>query len=79
MTTATTSVTYEQCTEYEIHHFVTEASDLGLRGPFPHSITTDMGNKQPFLVQKVIEKDGDLAAVEYRQEFGCLILCVLND
>jgi hypothetical protein len=72
-------VTYAQCHEHEAHHFVTEASDLQLKG-FPGKLTTDMGNKQPFYRTSVERDDeGDLVCANYRQEFGCITLRVYND
>ena len=74
-------VTYQHCSEFEVHHFVTDASDLGLPpGPFPHRLSTDMGNGQPFnVINYKKNDDGDITCVIYRQEFGCIDLHVLND
>lgn len=68
-----------QATEVAPHSYVTEASDLGLRG-WPKSLDTDEGNGQP-LIAINIERDveGDIQFVVYRQQFGCIQLHVFND
>lgn len=62
--------------EFELHHFVVEASTLGLApGQWPASIETDMGNGQPFVLG-VVMSDGTHI---YQQALGCIALHVLND
>lgn len=51
------------------------ASDLGLPvGEVPKTLKTNLGNGQPFLLSKVSEN-----VFSYRQQFGCLVLDILND
>ena len=71
----TVKVSYEVCSEVETHLFITEASTLGLKvGEWPEQIATVMGNSLPF------ERRGwNGEAMVYRQQYGCLILHVLND
>jgi hypothetical protein len=66
---------YGQVEEVELHHFVTDASDIGIPpGPFPMRIETDLGNGQPFLL---VRSEGDSA--RYAQSLGCIQLTVFND
>ena len=67
-----------QPTEFELHRFCVEASDLGIKAgqPFPRSIDTDLGNGQPF--QFVRTQDEGFTYV-YAQQFGCTFLHVFND
>ncbi len=76
----TTKITHDNAHEQEAHQFVAFASDLGLApGDFPATIETTLGNGQPFARGRVSTKNGDVAAVDYRQLLGCVSLCVLND
>jgi hypothetical protein len=54
------------------------ASDLGLSpvNPFPTTLTTDLGNGQPFVLAKLSE---DCSTAQYRQAFGNLTLSIFND
>lgn len=66
--------------EFEPHKFTAMASDLGLRaGQWPEVITTELGNKQPFLYDYHYTEEGDLQFVVYRQGNGCISLKVFND
>lgn len=66
-----------QPTEFELHRFCVEASDLGITpGNFPQRIETDLGNGQPFLFVRV-QDDG--FTYVYAQQFGCVFLHVFND
>jgi hypothetical protein len=66
--------------EFEVHKFTAFASDLGLRsGEWPETITTELGNKQPFVIESQQVADGDLQWVLYRQSCGCITLKVFND
>jgi len=59
-----------------------ESSDLGLRpGEWPTWLNVDpkFGNGQPLRRTRVIEHNGELGAVVYRQRFGVLEVRVLND
>lgn len=70
------TVNSNETTEVAPHRFVTEASELGLApGDWPTSLTTNMGNGQPFILRT---RRADGSAV-YEQRFGCLSLHVLND
>ena len=61
--------------EHEVHQWSTEASDLRLPpGCWPGSISTELGNGQPFIFQTF---DGKCAF--YRQALGCLTLKIWND
>ena len=74
------TVTYENCSESEPHFFITEASSLQLQpGNWPSQLATTMGNGMPFLRTKIVEGNGELLAVIYRQANGCLSLEVFND
>lgn len=69
-------VNSNESTEVAPHRFVTEASTLRLApGDWPTSLTTNMGNGQPFIIRT---RRTDGSAV-YHQRFGCLSLHVLND
>lgn len=71
---------HQNTTETSPHQFVTEASTLNLApGNFPRTLKTNLGNGQPFVYSSREEHDGDLVAVLYRQDLGCLTLRVLND
>ena len=66
--------------EQEVHRFAAEASSLGLHpGEWPQSISTSLGNSQPFLFSHRVEIDGDLLSVQYTQAFGCVTLNIWND
>lgn len=70
-------VTNENASEEKLHHWVTEASTLGLRpGEVPSSMETDLGNRRPFLL---VEHRVQGSAWMYQQEFGCIFLTVFND
>lgn len=71
----------DNATEYEVHRFVAEASDIGLPvGRFPLAIGTSLGNGQPFTFDHADrDGDGDLTACHYRQRLGCITLTVFND
>lgn len=59
----------------ELHHWLTEASMLGLApGQWPEQLPTTLGNGQPFFKQPYIGE----GKVEYRQSMGCIRLTVLN-
>lgn len=73
----TVAVSNQVATEYEVHHFVTEASTLGLPpGQYPDrlEVAPEFGNGQPLL-----RATANAAAVIYRQALGCVELHVLND
>ena len=61
------------------------ASDLGLTARelkingWPLSIDTNAGNKMPFQFGYHVEADGDVVAVVYRQQLGCISLRIFND
>jgi|HubBroStandDraft_6_1064221.scaffolds.fasta_scaffold00530_22 hypothetical protein len=72
--------TVQNCSEHELHYWVTEASDLGLPvGSFPPQIATDLGNGQPFIYGYADMNEGDVAGVHYYQCNGVLGLLVIND
>jgi hypothetical protein len=73
--------TAQNCHEHSVHHWVTEASELGLAvGDWPMKIDTNLGNGQPFFMARIGRTDdGDLAGVRYLQGNGCLRLLVIND
>ena len=63
-------------TETAQFHFAVEASDLGLPpGRFPNTVTTAIGNRQPFLDVGTTEDGGR----RYRQVMGCCEITILND
>lgn len=67
-------------TEHEVHQFVTEASDLGLRaGTWPERIETTLGNGLDFIRTAKRVVDGDLIYVRYVQANGCISLKIFND
>jgi len=71
---------YAHVTECEGHRFVAEASDLGLHGPMPEEIATDMGNGLPFRYRRTErDREGDVQGWEYRQDFGPMTLIIFND
>lgn len=62
-------------TKHELFQFVAEASTLGLPpGKWPKVIETELGNKQPFVLQHLNENDA-----VYGQLLGCITLRILND
>ena len=67
--------------EYDPHHFITEASTLELPpGWFPISLETKIGNGQNFqFVSTTRTPDEAIVHVDYRQEFGCAHLRIIND
>jgi hypothetical protein len=68
------------CLEVEPHKFVAEASELGFRPyEWPDTIPTNLGNKQPFVRCMDERQNGELVAVQYRQQLGCITLRVFND
>jgi hypothetical protein len=68
-------ITRDNTTEFKVHEFMVDASDLGLPpGTWPKTLTTDLGNKQPFIRVHV-----DAVRGRYRQEFGCIELMIWND
>jgi hypothetical protein len=70
-----TMVTREQVTEYDVHQFSAEASDLQLPvGKYPQQIPTNMGNGLPFILRSACDD-----YVIYRQANGCITLRVFND
>lgn len=70
-----TNVTNDNAHEFEVHQFITEASQLGLvPGEWPTFLSTDLGNGRPFVKQYWTGE----GTVLYRQEFGCITLKVLN-
>lgn len=69
------AITENNTSEYEIHKLSAEASELGIPpGLIPMQLTTDMGNKQPF----ILTHRGN-TAFYYRQGNGCLMLTVFKD
>lgn len=61
--------------EIDHHEHATEASTLQLKpGEWSETLTTDLGNKQPFLLMSLNEE-----RAKYIQSYGCLILIVFND
>lgn len=63
-------------TETEPHHYVTEASTLGLPpGSYPERLETDLGNGLPLLR---VRRSADRAWL-YRQDLGCVDLVVFDD
>ena len=75
------TITHDNASEYDLHRWVTEASDLGLKpGDFPLSFNTTLGNGHPFFLSGGDKTpDGDIAGVRYRQGNGILSLLVIND
>lgn len=70
-------ITHDLVTEFEVHHFVTFATDIGLKpGEWPRNLPTDIGNGQDFLVASVGENG---QWVNYIQMNGCVRLRVFND
>ena len=65
-----------QLFEDRTHHFVAEASDLGLApGVVPNVINVSgCGNGQPFFLQYAGEQ-----AFMYKQQLGCVGLTIYND
>lgn len=62
-------------TEVEVHHFVTEASELGFApAETPQIIETEIGNGRPFYLVDILE-----GIFKYRQGNGCLFLDIFND
>lgn len=58
------------------HHYIIEASTLGLRpGQWPGAINTTMGNGQPLHQVRRLPDGG----VRYGQAFGVVYVDVLND
>lgn len=63
-------------TEEKVHQFITEASSLGLpAGSFPVLLQTELGNGLPLLRWRRQPDD----SVIYTQQYGCVVLVVLND
>lgn len=62
--------------EVDAHKFVADASCLGIApgAALPRTIGTDLGNGQPFILQRVTAE-----VAEYRQDFGCITLTIFND
>jgi len=76
-----TVATLNNCTETRPHHYVAEASDMGLPpGEWPTAIITYLGNRQPFVFERAEhDAEGELRAVHYNQQLGCVTLTVYND
>lgn len=73
-------VTKDNASEHQVHEWIAEASDLGLRpGQWPVELTTDLGNGLPFIREWLGRDDEEVARVIYRQANGCIQLTVLND
>lgn len=61
--------------EVFIHEFSTFAAELGWPpGRIPTKVSTDLGNRQPFVLSKVEE-----GMFVYQQANGCISLTVFND
>ncbi len=74
------TITSRDVDEVELHHFVTEASDIGIRpGAWPDIIPTTLGNSHGFCFEDFDWIDGEVAAANYKQANGCISLYVLND
>ena len=70
-------ITSKNVRETDVHQFTAEASDLGWpAGHFPRTLTTDLGNGQPFTLTRVDDGHG---THHYAQTFGCITLVVFND
>lgn len=68
-------ITEKNSTEHSIHHFSTEASQLGLSpGYVPRFLETTLGNKQRFILDTA-----DCNEFRYTQAHGCIILVIYND
>jgi hypothetical protein len=68
-------ITSDMVTEFELHRFETEASQLRWPvGHFPKNLETTMGNGQLFVRQNL-----DEFCAKYRQVLGCIELIVWND
>ena len=66
----------EMLTETKVHHFATEASDIRIPAGYnPRALSTNMGNKQPFILVACDE----MGTLKYKQQFGCISLLVFND
>lgn len=63
------------------YHYVGEASNAGLRpGQWPSTLETDLGNGRRLVRERPVrDSAGELIAVEYRQEFGCVVVKLFND
>lgn len=80
MNNPTIRITNKNAQETRVHHFVTDASSLGLPpGVFPALIESDLGNGLDFERIRPQRVGEQLLAVHYRQIFGALTLCVFND
>jgi hypothetical protein len=64
-----------------VHQFMTDASSLRLPpGCFPNQMKTDLGNKQPFVLDRLLDaQDGDCSGAVYKQSCGCITLLIFND
>lgn len=61
--------------ERAVHQFYADASDLGVPpGPYPQSLSTNLGNGQPFVLQRYVPGAG-----LYKQSMGCITLHMFND
>lgn len=68
-------VTAATAEEFEVHRWLAEASELRLvPGRWPRLLTTDLGNKQPFVLAGVDEE-----SALYLPGNGYLALRVWND
>ena len=68
-------ISASQLREVSVHRFVADASDLRLPPvKFPGSFTTDAGNGRPCYIHRKTEE-----AFEYMQEFGCIVVSIIND
>jgi hypothetical protein len=75
-------ITHELVTEVGDFVSVVEASTLGLRaGDWPErlSVHPKVGNGQPLVRDNAEFNDGELQAVNYRQQWGVLRVRVFND
>lgn len=74
-------VTAENTCEWAVHRFITEGSTLGISPGVhaPRSLTTTLGNQQPFVLQPCPRGEEESLLGYYRQSMGCIDLKVMND
>lgn len=69
-----------QVSEVRLHHFVVEASSLGLKpGEWPRTVQTNIGNGQPFVWTCCGMSEDEVTHWHYAQICGCTTLDILND
>ena len=67
-------------TEAYPHHFIGEASSLGLPpGEWPTVLLTNLGNGQVLIQERHKVMYGELVSVTYCQAGGCVTVEILND